>query len=493
MSFGISSFVYNMRTKTISLQGPAKAAKDAKVQLQAGLEIFKRSGSLNDLQSKLDQLRQSIPMNDSQGCGRSSSANMFALRGQQDSATVAKWTKSVLPHLLLILDRIIGRDYSVHLVRQGSSETSARLCIRIQSPRKLLEATQKNIQQTLDEMCETNMGRKIRVHYSTGYLALLATPNPQNNVCSESKEEDNYSAEEDNEKTQNEKTRMFFYHRFWQNPGMGASIGMYCTKYVPATLGGYILVDNKKLMLTVNHFIKSSIDTIDKNDNSAAAISHRTLTSPSLFHVLEMQEKLLANLQSLMRDQTELIARSSDNPEINVDDQNLDPKWQRILDEKDFLDDLYKEVDQPDKNFIVGKLAFHCRLQPVLPITSEPLAKIESDMFETRYQMDWALFEISDSRMGENQHRYQSESFIEEAELNPEATVRATGDENLCKDTCDPEPNASIYYVGQASGRREGQILGQVLIVRGGIKYYEWALQPQNAASSKHCEGDSGA
>ena len=110
-------------------------------------------------------------------------------------------------------------------------------------------------------------------------------------------------------------------------------------------------------------------------------------------------------------------------------------------------------------------------------------------------RMDWAMFNVVNRRIGENRHRFQTGSEFELAETTGENSPNWSGDGDFCSDTCELEPNAKVQYVGQRSGRREGQINAVPMLLKyRGITTHEWALiSPEQISRSEGCEGDSGA
>lgn len=476
----VTSISYNPRTRTINLRGPVTLIKSAKDNLQAVILDVSRESGLQYLQKKQKELQQKTNVNPLHGTWNTLtnqtfnadlSANIFALRVQQDSITVTTWVEFLLPKLPAILDPAIGQDYTASLVRQGASEYVARPQIRIQSPRKLRKATRKNIIRAIDEICESNTRAIIQVSFCTGYLRLLT------NVSSMHYSIDSETEEDDDPE--------FLFKRYWHHPGMGASIGMRCTRLVSATLGGYVLVDESKLLLTVNHFIERSY-TVSPGGRDLI-----TLTSPSLCDVDEMRERLDTTMRSLNA-QFDLLSQKPGDIEISLNGV-LPQDMQEIRNEMNAYEEYQSEISRPKQDFVLGKLAGCCKTDAILSIDAESPSSSES---VTSCRMDWALFSIENRRsMGENRHRFQSGSEADLVETACENNPNWTGNGDFCNDTCDLEPSASVHYVGQRSGPRKGQINAVPMILRrGGVSTKEWALIcPEQISRSECCEGDSGA
>lgn len=477
---------YNPRTRTINLRGPATPIKSAKEKLQAVMREVSRESGLQYLQTKQIELRQKTNVNPLHGTWNTSAnqtcdgdlpAKIFALRVKQDSITITTWNECLLPKLPSILDPAIGQDYAASLVRQGASEVEARPHIRIQSPRKLRLATRKNIKLAIDETCDLNMRGRIPVSFCTGYLRLLVNATSLQSTIEENSLSEDSEEEEDDDPG-------FHTKRYWQYPGMGASIGMRCTRLVSATLGGYVLVDGLKLLLTVDHFIARS-------HKETSTISPRgrdlfTLTSPSLSDVDEMRERLDLTMRDLQA-QSDLLSKKPGDSEIFLNDV-LPPELEKIAREMDGIQEYQSEINRPDREFVLGQLAHRCKPNAMLSIDAQSPSSSE---LATSCRMDWALFSIEIRRMGENRHWSESEM----AEATNETSPNGTSDGVFCNDTCDLEPNASVHYVGQRSGSRKGRINAvQMLLRSGGIRTNEWALIcPEQISRSESCEGDSGA
>ncbi|MCJ1267630.1 hypothetical protein MMC22_007516 [Lobaria immixta] len=489
-----TSVSYNPRARTINLRGPVTLIKSAKETLQAFMLEVSRESGLQYLQKKQKELQQKTNVNPLHGtwstlanhtCDSNLSANVFALRVQQDNAAITTWVDFLLPKLPSILKPAVRQDYTASLVRQGASENDSRPHIRIQSPRRVRSATRKNIKLAIDEICELNTRACIPVSFCTGHLRLLA-----NATSFQSAIEGNplpIDSEEGDEEEEEDDDPQFLYKRYWQNPGMGASIGMHCTNSVSATLGGYVLVDGRRLLLTVYHFIEDSHKK--KHTISSMDPDLYTLTSPSLRDVDEMREGL-ADVVYDVDAESDLLSNWPVDREIALNGE-LSPEMERIKHGLDLIETYKSEVHRPEREFLLGELVGHCGRNAMSSIDAEWPPSSESAV---TCQMDWALFSIKNDRMGENRHRFQHESDFDPVEAASEPISNWTGDGDFCNDTSNLEPNASVHYVGQRSGLRRGRISAAPMILnRAGKPTKEWAMICPEPISSSDCEGDSGA
>ena len=82
--------------------------------------------------------------------------------------------KYLSPYLPEILTPSLGEDYSASLVRQGQSESSSVVVIRIQSPKELSEEAQCLITKEVEQHFNQNSRGLIPLHLSRGELILLS-------------------------------------------------------------------------------------------------------------------------------------------------------------------------------------------------------------------------------------------------------------------------------------------------------------------------------
>lgn len=81
---------------------------------------------------------------------RGNRPQIFAVRKDADAFVLDLWNNKILPSLLKILDKLIGSEYSVSLVREGTSKESATAVIRIESPQVPAQETQDSILEQLN-------------------------------------------------------------------------------------------------------------------------------------------------------------------------------------------------------------------------------------------------------------------------------------------------------------------------------------------------------
>lgn len=269
---------FDVWTRTVKLQGTERTTGRVKMQLEDSLKKMLKLISAEDGSSTSTDCRYS-PKHFSRQNLNSKSPNaippkIFALRTREDSEIANAWTKHILPRLASILSPNVGSDYSATLVRQGLSESSSAAVIRIQSANGQSEPIREVIRRKINQICDDNNRERIDVHFSKGKLMLLGSPSPRLPINETVQIEDN---------DENDENEFPHHKRYWRYPGMGASIGMRCSKTVSATLGGYILLDKKRYLISVDHFIQESEWTKDIQHSPGGVPLE--LTSPSLSDV----------------------------------------------------------------------------------------------------------------------------------------------------------------------------------------------------------------
>jgi len=407
---------------------------------------------------------------------------IFALRTREDSEIANVWTKHILPRLASILSPNVGSDYSATLVRQGLSESSSAAVIRIQSANGQSEPIREVIRRKINQICDDNNRERIDVHFSKGKLMLLGSPSPRLPM------NEMVQIEDDDENDENEFPH---YKRYWKYPGMGASIGMRCSKTVSATLGGYILLDKKRYLISVDHFIQESEWTKDIQHSPGGMPLE--LTSPSLSDV----EYMTADLNQTVRDirakiDDKMKQDSVRGNEVSLDDlQSSDPDFSYLGNIYECFLGFLKELDRDQKDFVLGSLHYRCVPKARESQTSALLISSETKIF---HRMDWSLFRVVPERTGDNRHRYRFDPDSNAVDFLTEGTSPKGAGEN-CTDYCDVEKNAEVHYVGQRNGRLNARVNTALMLNScDGHVTQEWTLVPsEQKIGGERYAGDSGA
>jgi hypothetical protein len=110
------------------------------------------------------------------------------------------------------------------------------------------------------------------LQFSKGSLTILAGP-----TCPPE------PAESDDQLQVDDDSDFLHFRRYWKYPGMGASIGMLCTRKTSGTLGCYIVGDGQLYLLAVKHLVEMSRSYHDNADDK------QKVTSPALLDVDQME------------------------------------------------------------------------------------------------------------------------------------------------------------------------------------------------------------
>ena len=481
-----------MSTKTVKLRGSAPVARSARRELVKILQEISCKVAIHHLCFPLnnysDSSTRALRLNRNPTASRRSrntpKGRTFVVRAKEDSSTVVTWMEHILPFLPGILNKRILNDYTANLVRSGLTKESARPIIQIQISHDLSDGVRAEIRNTLAEICRLKSREYIPVVFAKGSMALLVESSAQ------------IEASADEEQDGDDEYDFPLFKRWWEKPGMGASIGMRCSRSVSATLGGHIMIDNDPYMLTVQHFIDKAKQYLDNPTETQE--EPFMLTSPSLFDVDHMRaciKQTKVNMEADLRMQwNNQFGNGEEVPIEEVQATSESPlSLQRLAKEDQELRMLQLELDRDEQDFDLGPV-YTYKPEPRFSSTSPRLWQPERAKTYVLHRMDWALCRVYPDRKGENRHRYRGEH---DPVTNEDywSDGAGLGDGDVCQHTCDPEPNMRVYYVGRKSGLQCGEIeAAPMLIKRDGVNYHEWSVKDDRSSLDEHAvEGDSGA
>ena len=211
-------------------------------------------------------------------CSSSERARVFPIRPKDHRQLVTIWLKYNLPALPTILSPILGGTYTASLVRRGHFDIRAQPCIQIESPCIPGLDAQDIIKDSLRDIFNKDEHQPIQVRFVRGSARKL-----NGGV----EEEDDAAGE-----SADFQRLRFNFIRPYSRPGMGASLGLLCSRKIVGTLGGYILVDGQKYVLTSDHFVTESQEPANSDSNYADL---DTLTSPSSYDLKRLENCLKQN------------------------------------------------------------------------------------------------------------------------------------------------------------------------------------------------------
>ena len=385
----------------------------------------------------------------------SDSVKLFPIRRKEDCIVVNLWNKYIIPALPKILDTPMKTGYTACLVRKGVTLESAIPIIRIESPHSPGRSTKENIIAMIDACIPSLQSVNIQVQFCTGSIVYL----------SGEIEEDGESSGESGDRS----LPLPLHNTYWEHAGMGASIGLFCTNTEFATLGCYLNVDGQRFILTVDHFIQKSYESLDSDRERDL----KTLTSPAIAKVKSIRTLLEHSVSASEADlQADLWAKMPSNL-VEPADLNT-PECEPILKLYRHIERVKMLLKDYQKEYIdykIGSLSYRCEPGSVAPLSqSHSTVKQDpqsSNGIEPGVRLDWAMFEVNleSSRKGGNRYREnRRESGPTNSCFNQECIGQGEGE--ICHRTRVVEGNEQVRFVGGQNGSLEGQVNGTLQVVR---------------------------
>ena len=480
-----SSITYNMRRATITLKGTNPALETAVITLQQLLESFsKRRGEKYLMSSNAESAYEGPKARqypkDSSTARLNNTMKVFPITPKDNRRVVGLWFKFVLPTLPEILKQHLGGTYTACLVRRGRNKMHAQPCIQVESPHIPGPAALKILTHSIDQICQKVNHQPIPIHFAQGTVRKLDG----------SEEADDDGA---GESAASQRLRFNFIRPF-PRPGMGASLGLLCSKRVSATLGGYVIIDGEKYMLTSDHFVSTAQEPANSDGDS---FNSEELTSPSRQDLMKMEQCLKQSKRDLdiqINTEAQQDGDDEDIPEQNLSDHDvlgpeLREKHMRMKD----IDNLLDQVTKPPNDYAVGSI-FRRSVEPRrAPIPRSLAEVIQQDPNTLNYQMDWSLCKLGD-QAGENRHKYRSNQDAL-ADEYVDISDHANQPGQICHETCEVESGFVVFYVGQGSQHRSGIVNIPMLISKDSSETYAWAIMSEEGDNIQysHVAGDSGA
>lgn len=467
---------FNIPQRSIKLRGVEKVIRPFKRFLEGILESLRcPNPSQTNLVTRQDLVCLRTRFHPGCTSQRWDGPKLFTLRGIEDSDLINTWHEIVVPALPGILENAVGDNYSASLVRKGLSEHSCQAVIQIQIPKMPSQAVCKEIRSQILRYIDEKFSRyRTDVEFSAGSLTLLAGDEVLDVQTYESDAETPIPEDYPYNKT------------YWDRPGMGASIGLLCTKMISATLGCYVHVDGDLFLLTVKHFITKSYKRLIENTTDK-----KTLVSPAIVEVDEMK----STLQQFIRDMNSEIGIEWRKKHGDNDSQasDLQPRSTEIENLLQLIDIAQNDLNRLEGDVGRFKLGAIAHLSDSIEQTPVIIGAAPSNAFQGHH-MDWALCSVIKERAGVNRHRYRFDVDTGEVDYCAEGSDEL-GSGLPCQETCQVEPNEQVHFVGQTTGRQRAEISATKMLVScNKVKTLEWVLIPKGEqTNSKKYGGASGA
>ena len=393
---------------------------------------------------------------------------LLPVDASEDKEQIGTWQNYIAPALTDILENpTIKNNCSATLVRQKGSEGFFEPVIRIQSATQF-QLLRETIRKRIDDICSKNHRPNIPVVFSNGRIVPLVK-NPSQQDFPEDDPDDRDIPHE---------------LRYYERPGMGVFIGMTQCEHASATLGGYILVGNQTVMLTVQHLIQS----VRECEHCCGAGSlDNSLSSPARSDVEGLKEALDRHLKKL-----ELIIKESETVQNRIGVDSISNQFAEIVMHVNHIKKFQAHLSKPKDYYELGKVIEHSAENNLV----SPLSNRGGCNTIKKHKMDWAIYEIKKEREGKNRFRHPVGKDvkvlmkdIDNEITNPYGTGKA------CEGWREFEVGEAVYYVGSCSGYREGVInptFGR--FEYSGEESQEWFIMPSiPVESEEEVQGDSGA
>ena len=455
-------------------------------QLELLVENFSKYQGREYLMTSQPSTSRAFTPDTSTPCSKTvqESPRIFPLRPKEDNALIQIWFKFILPALPQILSESLGGTYAASLVLRGRNGAVAEPCIQVGCRCLPRLPNQKIIKNSISEVCRKNGHGPISMHFTEGRVRKL------NGV--EGEDDDNSKGIADHQRLE------LNYGRPYSKPGMGASVGLLCSKKVSATLGGCVLIDGDKFLLTSDHFVSTSREQVDRDYNSS---DFRTLTSPSPCDLNRIKNNLKQTMLDL-NNEINLLMRSifgdRDLSEDFFSESNISsPDLRDMIRRKSDITSLLDQVRKEPSEYAVGtvKKVSSERKSEALPRCLAEKVGLQTGQLTIMHQMDWALVmtNIKTAQTCENRHKYRSDQdAMQDDYIDEKDHISQPGD--VCHETCAVEPGLSVHYVGQKSRHRSGKVHIPTLVSHNHSVTHEWGISAADGHQIPYSDvaGDSG-
>ena len=442
------------------------ALTEAKALLEPLLPVVKPPRK----ESSTSRFQQRIHANfhSKQQRGAADSVEILPIDSCMDEDAVTTWTESISPNLSKIFERAeINYPCTVTLVRQRDALIGPIPVIRFQS-RGQTEVERQIIQEQIKYFCSQHGRSELPVHFYSATMVTLVgnsfADDPPDNLIVPRQS------------------------RYYQQPGMSASIGMSQCEHSFATLGGYVLVGGRPFMLTVWHLIEDASACGDCR--GSRAIDH-SVDSPAPADVIALTRTFdkARRTFSLQIEHSDLMPAED---EVSLDDLSQ-VRTRTEFTRMDYYNQWREELIEKDsEDFKLGRLVESSDGYTL----DAPFYRRENDSTVKSHCFDWAIFQVEQTRLGRNKFRYPRGIELDDQHFEEEAES-LDGIGEICEGSREFRPNETVFYFGSKSYYREG-IINQIPVRcmdSWGRAFEKWSILLQDTIEVKvdDVKGDSGA
>ncbi|KAL8721384.1 MAG: hypothetical protein Q9225_001931 [Loekoesia sp. 1 TL-2023] len=482
-----SSITYNPEKETITLKGYSKSIVErAKTTLECIYYLFKyrrgehlvTSHSGTEYEAPRSQASK-FDFSSAHSNESSEGPKIFAIKPKDDEELIENWFNRLLPALPKILKQILGGNYTASLVRRGRNGLEARPCIQIESPHIPGKEAQGIIKDKVNDLYNKDGGQPIDIRFLQGSFRKL-----------------NGGAEGENdgaEQSADLQRLRFNLFRPYPKPGMGASLGLLCSRKISSTLGGYVLIDGTKYMLTSDHLFMESRKPGNKDCNEKDG---DTLTSPSREDLIHLKSCLQQTKRDIESEIDQRMQKEYGNKEIaeeNLSDKSLTPELRDARNRYNDIINYIGQVAKPPSAYAISTVVKRSNEPRTVAVSRHLADQVDFGGNTITHYMDWALCKLT-RETGEIRHKYRSnQDAMDDGYVDEQAHVNQSTD--ICHETCDADSAIDVYYVGQGSGHRSGVVNIPMLVSRDDSITHEWTILSSEGQDilHPHVAGDSGA
>lgn len=389
-----------------------------------------------------------------------SSQHIFPMDHRTDTSLVKYWHEEIAPHLKALLKKYLESCYTASLVRQGATERSSKVVIRIICKRIPSSEIKSDIQEQIGNRLDEGQIHEQKVHVRFVRREFIHLKG---------------SVDDSQVDDDDEALPYPYYRLYWKHPGMGAPVGMLANSRATATLGCWIHIEHKLYLLTVKHFICSDV----LKDFEAGKTPCLKVISPSREVLVDLREDLEFYKRQLKFEiSREMKKLSPKNQSITPADVSQSETLTELDERQKIVRGNLEDAQMDPSSYLVGTVEYWS--DSAVPKATEP-------------RMDWAACRAIGKRNGANRHRYLYDNITHEGDYYDDNDGQGAGSvvQNVASITGDDE----VHFVGQASGRVRGRVnMSRSVVNTDGVDSFEWTLIPVGKQKkAEEYRGDSGA